>query len=682
MIDPDATGEAAIARRAESSERAEEVRLRALHGSGVLDTSVEREYDDITELAAFICGTPISLISFVDKERQWFKSKRGISVPETPRSQSFCAHTLEGTETLVVRDASLDLRFQTNPLVVGDPKIRFYAGAPIVEKGGQVLGTVCVIDTKPRELSTAQISALEALARQVVVLLDQRTAIQGLEEAAQSARVSDLAIRDSERRLESFVNSLPALAWTASADGFITWYNRRWYEYTGTTPQQMEGWGWQAVHDPRVLPSVMERWTASIRTGDPFEMVFPLRGADGVFRPFLTRIEPLRSDEGQIVQWFGTNIEVDALQKTQLALERNETLLKQVLTATTDAVVSVDREWMVRYLNPRAEFLFGEARHLIGRNVWEAFPDWCYAGSPFVEHYQRAMSEGVAGNFEADYGSPVPFTVGMEVYPSEDGIVTFSRDVTKMKHATAAVLQNEKLAAVGRLASTIAHEINNPLEAVTNLVYLSRHSRDLEEAEPYLATADLELRRAAAIVSRTLRFHRQATKPTSVHLSEFLDGLFVGQHSRLLNSGTTVLQQDRSTLPVVCLEGEIRQVLVNLVSNAIDSMHGSAGTMQVRGRDGRSWRTGEAGLVITIADSGAGMSEATKARVFEAFYSTKGIGGTGLGLWISKEIVDRHRGSLRFRSSRTEGASGTVFRLFLPHGSGAAHPPSVMEAVL
>jgi PAS domain S-box-containing protein len=645
---------------------AEEERLAALQQYHVLDTAPEQGYDDITELAAFICGTPMSLVSFVDRERQWFKAEVGLGVSETPRSQSFCAHTIGPATTLVVPDAQQDERFSSNPLVVGDPKIRFYAGAPIVEKNGHVLGTVCVIDTEPHSMSAKQISALEALARQVVVLLEQRKAIDTLERAAHDSRAADLQLQDSERRLQTFVNSLPALAWMASADGWIFWYNRRWYEYTGTTPQEMEGWGWQSVHDPKELPRVMESWSVSIATGKSFEMIFPLKGSDGEFRPFLTRIEPLRDEAGTITQWFGTNIEVDLLQKTRLALEKSEEVLNQVLTATSDAVVSVDRDWTVAYLNPRAEEIYGLSKRLVGRDLWEAFPDLATADSSALGHYTRAMNEGTAASFEIQRGEPFNRTLGVEVYPSKDGIVSFSRDITGLKHAAAALLQHEKLAAVGRLASSIAHEINNPLEAITNLTYLARTSRDLEEAIPYLNGADLELRRVSAIANQTLRFHRQATRATWVTFAELVKGILTGQHSRLTNSKVSVKERDRSSRPVLCLEGEMRQVLSNFINNAVDAMHGRGGTLYLRGRDGRDWKTGTRGMVLTVADTGTGMSDPTRRRAFEAFYTTKGIGGTGLGLWISKEIIDRRGGVLRLRSSQRASSSGTVFSLFLP----------------
>jgi PAS domain S-box-containing protein len=248
-------------------------------------------------------------------------------------------------------------------------------------------------------------------------------------------------------------------------------------------------------------------------------------------------------------------------------------------------------------------------------------------------------------------------------------IVGFNIDITERKRAEETLLRTEKLAAVGRLASSIAHEINNPLEAVTNLLYLARHSETLQQAHPFLETADLELRRAAAITNQTLRFHRQATRPTEVTFTELVTGIFTGQHSRLRNAGITIQQRDRSTAPVLCFEGEIRQVLTNLIGNAIDSMHGLGGTLYLRGRTTQDLITGKPGLTITIADTGTGIPEDARTRLFDAFFTTKGIGGTGLGLWISKEILDRHNGTLHLRTSRGPAQHGTVFTVFLPASS-------------
>jgi two-component system, NtrC family, sensor kinase len=156
----------------------EDARLRSLYRYSILDTLPEQIYDDVTALASLICATPMSLVSLVDAERQWFKSTVGVAFRETPRSVSFCAHTLPTARTLIVGDAQKDPRFMHNPAVVGDPKIRFYAGAPIVDPAGHVLGTVCVIDTTPRTISPIQVAALEALARHTMALMEMRRMIE------------------------------------------------------------------------------------------------------------------------------------------------------------------------------------------------------------------------------------------------------------------------------------------------------------------------------------------------------------------------------------------------------------------------------------------------------------------------------------------------------------------------
>jgi signal transduction histidine kinase len=157
-------------------------RLSALESYDILDTAREQAYDDFTALAAAICGTPIALISLIDRDRQWFKSELGLGVSETPRDRAFCAHTIIGNQTLIVPDATRDARFHDNPLVLGSPDIRFYAGAPLVTDEGYGLGTLCVIDRVLRTLSPQQIESLEALSRQLMTHLNLRRAMIALRE--------------------------------------------------------------------------------------------------------------------------------------------------------------------------------------------------------------------------------------------------------------------------------------------------------------------------------------------------------------------------------------------------------------------------------------------------------------------------------------------------------------------
>ncbi|RXH56863.1 GAF domain-containing sensor histidine kinase [Granulicella sibirica] len=207
-----------VSRTTKPGSSEEEARLAALKRYSVLDTMPEMGYDDVTRLASFICDTPISLVSLVDADRQWFKSVQGLPIRETPREESFCALTLGTAETLIVEDATADPRFRNNSLVFGDPNIRFYAGAPIVEPGGEVLGTVCVIDTKPRVLEPRQIAALEALARQVMTLLELRRTIddnaraaakmQTIEKLAAVGQLASAMSHEINNPLQSMTNLL------------------------------------------------------------------------------------------------------------------------------------------------------------------------------------------------------------------------------------------------------------------------------------------------------------------------------------------------------------------------------------------------------------------------------------------------------------------------------------------
>ncbi len=232
------------------------------------------------------------------------------------------------------------------------------------------------------------------------------------------------------------------------------------------------------------------------------------------------------------------------------------------------------------------------------------------------------------------------------------------------KKSEQALRQTEKLAVAGRFAASIAHEINNPLEAVINCLYLTTQTDLPEDARGYVDLAQKELNRVSQITVQTLRFYRGSTRQDATDVRELIETVLTLLDSRLHRAGITVVREFRAKASVMAQAGEIRQVIVNLVGNAMDAMV-AGGRLILRTAPALNPKTGAPGIALTVADTGSGMDEATQARIFEPFFSTKGITGTGLGLWISQEIVGKHEGTLRVRS---RVGAGTVFRMFLPLG--------------
>jgi signal transduction histidine kinase len=237
--------------------------------------------------------------------------------------------------------------------------------------------------------------------------------------------------------------------------------------------------------------------------------------------------------------------------------------------------------------------------------------------------------------------------------------------------AQEALLRSEKLAVTGRLAASIAHEINNPLEAVTNLLYLMHEDLPAEQFKRYLAEAEQELARVTEITKQTLRFYREPSQPMATNVSSVLDSVLKLYGSRLMSAGVTAEQEIRCNSAVVfSTPGELRQVFANIIGNAIDAMR-RGGRLRIRVSETRSMGTkckGESrcNIRVTIGDTGSGIPREVLPSIFEPFVTTKGETGTGLGLWVTSEIVKKNGWRIRVRSSRNPRRSGTVFSLVIP----------------
>ena len=284
------------------------------------------------------------------------------------------------------------------------------------------------------------------------------------------------------------------------------------------------------------------------------------------------------------------------------------------------------------------------------------------------------MTQRRALSFEEIYPSRQRW-YAVNAAPVGTGLAIFFRDVTERRRHDAMLQKTEKLAAVGRLASSISHEINNPLESVVNLLYLiEKAPAATDDLRTYASLAASELARVSHIVTHTLRFHRQSTRAAECRISEILESVLSLYQGRLATQKITIVREFAPKDAILCFAGDMRQVFANLIGNALDAMKGQ-GTLTLRTRMSHHWQTGVEGLRVTIADTGCGMDEATRQRIFEAFFTTKLATGTGLGLWVSEEIIRNHKGTVRVRSSEEPGNSGTVFSMFFPRDEAKQSTP-------
>jgi signal transduction histidine kinase len=287
-----------------------------------------------------------------------------------------------------------------------------------------------------------------------------------------------------------------------------------------------------------------------------------------------------------------------------------------------------------------------------------------------IEARIRDLHTGIEALEETTALNPSgPLDVSLSLTPHLEApgtLVAFSaiiRDITARKLAARALLQSEKLASVGRLASSIAHEINNPLESVTNLLYILQSRVQDDETRSLVITAQEELARVSHIATHTLRFHKQSSGRTEVGLHALMQSVLGLYRGRLQSSHITVISEVPADTRLTCFEGELRQILVNLVSNAFDAMR-SGGTLRLRCRS--CTIEGRSRLRISIADNGTGINPSMLEHMFEPFFSTKGAAGTGLGLWITRDLVAKNGGSISLRSSVRPGRSGTVVSMSFP----------------
>ena len=369
--------------------------------------------------------------------------------------------------------------------------------------------------------------------------------------------------------------------------------------------------------------------------------------------------------------------EMDQREKHAAEMREREEWFRVTLASIGDAVIATDERGTVIFINPIAEELTGIGlRQAQGQPIHKVFPIFNEqtrnpVDNPVAKVLEQGRIMGLANHTILQHADGHMIPIEDSAAPIFDdhrklrGVVMVFRDVTGEKQAQEVLRKAEKLAAAGRLAATVAHEINNPLEAVCNLIYLVKNTDSLpENVVGYLNMAEQELERVSHITRQTLGFYRDSSEPGPVLLRDVLESVLRLYENKLKSKSIAVEMDLPDCPPVQALQGEIKQLMANLISNAADAV-APGGKIRISMAPADQ---GD-GVEIEIADDGPGVAEKNRAQIFEPFFTTKEDVGTGLGLWVSKEIAERHGGKIELSPDRDAGLGGAVFTVFLPYAT-------------
>ncbi len=649
-------------------------RLKALYDYDLLDTEAEEDLDGLTKLAAFVCGTPISLISLIDKDRQWFKSDYGLGAEQTARDIAFCHHAIMDTKVFEVEDAMTDKRFMNNPLVQGAPDIRFYAGAPLTTPDGFNIGTLCVIDKKTAKLTQEQKNALEVIASEVMARLESRrqnkivlainnkalAAFEELEKAQEE-------IQKNEQRFTNIAANTPDLIYQF----FVNSEGRASFPYTSPAIEAIFELKPEDVKDDAmplialVAPEDRTRFQETVAISAEKMETFTYEGKfltkSGKTKWIRAQAKPEMQNNG--IMYNGTIVDITELKNAENDVKDALDMQKII----NDSMIIAQRELAKK--NDQLGKSEEEMRQIMERQL-EANEQLMMA----EKKIKSALDSELAGKEELE------------------------RTYGTLKDAQSQLVHSEKMASLGQLTAGIAHEINNPINFVYNGIDTLKMSLDelLEIVEKYaeldkaedkekvlkevqalkrqLSYGDLlgdinslvgDIKKGAVrtmeIVKGLRVFSRlDEEEKKFANISECLDATLILLQNKFKGRVEVKKYYDDSMKEINCYPGQLNQVFMNIINNAIQSISEDR-------KDGLITiytETQEQNVVIRIKDNGVGMSEQVKKRVFEPFFTTKAVGvGTGLGMSITFGIIEKHNGQIFVNS---EEGKGTEFVIQIP----------------
>jgi PAS domain S-box-containing protein len=496
--------------------------------------------------------------------------------------------------------------------------------------------------------------------------------------SAQETAAAPSSEAEKAQRLAAIIESSEDAIASKDLNGIITSWNKSAERLFGYKAEEIIGQPVTLIIPPE-LHEDEPRILGKIRAGERIEAFQTVRvHKNGQLIHVSLTVSPIKDDKGNIVG--AAKIVRDI--RRQKKFEEAALRLAAIVESSDDAIASKDLNGIITSWNHSAEKLFGyTAEEIIGKPITLIIP-------PELHHDEHMILSKIRRGEKIDHFETIRLhkngeriEVSLTISPVKDdngtviGAAKIVRNITETKKIERALRTTEKLAAAGRMAATVAHEINNPLEAVTNLVYLAK--RDLsnnDHVAGYLELAGRELDRVAHITRQTLGFYRDTSSPALFNVTEMLDDLLLLYEKRFESRRIKLVKQYDKDIEITALAGEIRQAFSNLITNALDAMP-NGGKLALRVTKSHSWSSSHVhGVRITVLDTGSGIEPRHKKNIFQPFFTTKTDVGTGLGLWITRGILEKHHGSIQMKSRTGQSGHGTAFSIFLPTEYAAGAP--------
>ena len=511
-------------------------------------------------------------------------------------------------------------------------------------------------------------------------------------------RRAELALRESDERFRTMVNTIPQLAWIAEADGSRFWYNQRWYDYTGTTPEEMEGFGWQKVHDPEVLPKVMERWVKAVAAEQAFDMEFPLRGADGQFRIFLTRAEPLRNTEGRVTQWFGTNTDINEQRLGETVRRETEKQLQVVMENMSEGLVIADLKGQLLHWNSAAlkmhDISSAEEVQIGRHNLMRMYEISTMERTPLPPEQWpliRILKGGHLDDLELrvkridrDWERIFSYSGLVSHYGDGKGLAFLTmKDITERKNyeealrdaninlefkvdeRTAQLLAKSK--ELESFCYSVSHDLRAPLRGIdgySRLLLEDHHEQLDEEGRRFLKNVRAATTHMTDLIEDLLAYsklERRGVSTTAVALPRLVSSLLDQWHGGCGNARFTV---DVGDFYVSADPEGLAIALRNLIDNALKfSQYAAEPAIEIRAQAAGSH------CILSVRDNGIGFDMRFYDKIFEIFqrlHRAEEYPGTGIGLAMVHKAMERIGGRVWAESQLGAGA---IFYLELPLSS-------------